>query len=52
MDKNISDIVRLTSANLSELLQRVADHIEELEFENAQLRKRLEAYEPVIKDIN
>jgi hypothetical protein len=52
MDKKISDIVRMTSANLSELLQRVADHIEELEFENAQLRKRLEAYDPEIKDIN
>jgi hypothetical protein len=52
MDKKISDIVRMTSANLSELLQRVADHIEELEFENAQLHKRLEAHEPEIKDQN
>jgi hypothetical protein len=52
MDKKISDIVRMTSANFSELLQRVADHIEELEFKNEQLRKRLEAYEPVIKDQN
>jgi regulator of replication initiation timing len=52
MDKKISDIVRMTSANFSELLQRVADHIEELEFENEQLRKRLEAYEPEIKDVN
>jgi len=52
MEKKISDIVRMTSANLGELLQRVADHIEELEFENTQLRKRLEAYEPEIKDQN
>jgi hypothetical protein len=52
MDKKISDIVRMTSANFSELLQRVADHIEELEFENEQLRKRLAAYEPENKEIN
>jgi regulator of replication initiation timing len=51
MEKKISDIVRLTSANFSELLQRVADHIEELEFENEQLRKRLAEYEPEIKDV-
>jgi regulator of replication initiation timing len=50
MDKKISDIIRMTSANFSELLQRVADHIEELEFENERLRKQLEVYEPIIKE--
>lgn len=45
MDKSLADMLRMTTANMTELLNRLADHVEQLEFKVAQLEKKLEEKE-------
>ena len=40
-NKNLADMLRLTTANMTELLNRLADHVEQLEFKVVQLEKQL-----------
>jgi chaperonin cofactor prefoldin len=42
MDKSLADMLRMTTANMTELLNRLADHVETLEYKVAQLEKQLE----------
>lgn len=41
MDKSLADMLRMTTANMTELLNRLADHVETLEYKVAQLEKQL-----------
>lgn len=43
MDKNVANLLRMTAANMTELLNRVADHIEELEFKLQKLDEQIKA---------
>lgn len=42
MEPNVSELLRTTAKNISELFKIVADRIEMLEKENEQLRKELQ----------
>lgn len=41
MDKSLADMLRMTTANMTELLNRLADHVEQLEYKVEQLEKQL-----------
>jgi uncharacterized protein YceH (UPF0502 family) len=40
---NIADITKTTAKNMYELMMQLANHIEALEAENAELKQKLEA---------
>lgn len=39
--KSLADMLRMTTANMTELLNRLADHVETLEYKVEQLEKQL-----------
>jgi hypothetical protein len=41
MENNLADMLRLTTANMTELLNRLADHVEQLEFKVKKLEQEL-----------
>ena len=41
MENNLADMLRMTTANMTELLNRLADHVETLEYKVKQLEKQL-----------
>ena len=42
MEKNsLADMLRMTTANMTELLNRLADHVEQLEFKVKKLEQEL-----------
>jgi hypothetical protein len=41
MENKLADMLRMTTANMTELLNRLADHVEALEYKVAQLEKQL-----------
>jgi hypothetical protein len=45
MEKSLADMLRMTTANMTELLNRLADHVEQLEFKVTKLEKELEQRE-------
>jgi len=40
-NKSLADMLRMTTANMTELLNRLADHVEQLEYKVEQLEKQL-----------
>lgn len=40
---NIVDLTRVTAKNLYEMLMEIANHIEKLQVENAELKRKLNA---------
>lgn len=40
MENKLADILRMTAANMAELMNRLADHVEQLEFKITQLEKQ------------
>lgn len=45
MENKLADMLRMTTANMTELMNRLADHIEELEYKVQRLEKQLEEKE-------
>ena len=45
MENNLADMLRMTTANMTELLNRLADHVETLEFKVKKLEKELASKE-------
>ena len=41
MENKLADMLRMTTANMTELLNRLADHVEQLEYKVEQLEKQL-----------
>jgi len=41
-DKNIADMLRIMSANMVELFNRIADHVEQLEYKIKELETEKE----------
>jgi phage shock protein A len=41
MEKSLADMLRITTANMTELLNRIADHVETLEYKVKELEKQL-----------
>jgi hypothetical protein len=46
---NIADITKTTAKNMYELMMQLANHIETLEAENAELKQKLEAHNDDLK---
>jgi hypothetical protein len=46
---NIVDITKTTAKNMYELMMQLANHIETLEAENAELKQKLEAHNDDLK---
>jgi hypothetical protein len=46
---NIAEITKTTAKNMYELMMQLANHIETLEAENAELKAKLEAHNDDIK---
>lgn len=40
-NKNIADMLRMTAANMVELFNRIADHVEQLEYKVQELEKQV-----------
>jgi len=45
MDTSLADMLRMTTANMTELMNRIADHVEHLEFKVKKLEKELASKE-------
>jgi len=41
MDNSLADMLRMTTANMTELMNRLADHVEQLEFKVKKLEQEL-----------
>jgi len=39
--KSLADMLRMTTANMTELLNRLADHVEQLEYKVSLLEKQI-----------
>jgi hypothetical protein len=46
---NIAEITKTTAKNMYELMMQLANHIETLEAENAELKQKLEAHNDDLK---
>lgn len=46
---NVSEVTKTTAKNMYELLMQLANHIEKLEAENADLKKKLSAHDDDLK---
>jgi len=48
-DFNVAEVTKTTAKNMYELLLQLASHIEKLEAENAELKRKLELHEDDLK---
>jgi hypothetical protein len=46
---NVAEVTKTTAKNMYELLMQLANHIEKLETENTDLKKKLSAYDDDLK---
>lgn len=46
---NVSEVTKTTAKNMYELLMQLANHIEKLEAENADLKKKLSLHDDDLK---
>jgi hypothetical protein len=48
-DFNVAEVTRTTATNMHDLLMQLASHIEKLEADNAELKRKLELHEDDLK---
>jgi len=46
---NVAEVTKTTAKNMYELLMQLANHIEKLEYENANLKQKLSAHDDDLK---
>ncbi len=51
-NKTIADMIRVTATNQNEFLTKLADHVERLELENANLKLELKKWSVTLESQN
>ena len=49
IDFNVAEVTKTTAKNMYELLLQLASHIEKIEAENAELKRKLELHQDDLK---